>query len=77
MSEKKENINLYPFIKISLMVSKFENDNFINQFQYQEYNLDEIFYSSSELDFINNKFKKFIINETDLKEYGKLDFRKL
>ena len=62
MSETKNKLTYRPFVKIKVMMSKYENDNYKYQFEFGDYDLNDIF-NEEETKILVNKFKKFITQE--------------
>ena len=62
MNETKNKLTYRPFVKIKIMMSKYENEDYKYQFEFGEYSLDDIF-NENETKALANKFKKFINQE--------------
>ena len=62
MSETKNKLTYRPFVKIKVMMSKYENDNYKYQFEFGDYDLNDIF-NKEETKILVNKFEKFITQE--------------
>lgn len=62
MTETKNKLTYQPFVKIKIMMNKFENEDYKYQFEFGEYSLDDIF-NEDETKVLANKFKKFINQE--------------
>ena len=62
MSETKNKLTYRPFVKIKVMMSKYENDNYKYQFEFGDYDWNDIF-NENEIKVLVNKFKKFITQE--------------
>jgi|688.fasta_scaffold371018_3 hypothetical protein len=62
MTETKNKLTYRPFVKIKIMMSKYENEDYKYQFEFGEYSLDDIF-NENDTNALANKFKKFINQE--------------